>query len=257
MNLFQTIIFGALSGFFHLTPLSWFGHLSIIQYFWGDFNASAALLTLIDVALLLAIVIYFYKDLWRLIRHPRQRYTFIALCAALAGVVVGIFFHNISQGLMVYPWLSVAFLAVTAAVIWFTGNYHGKKRAIDLSIPESFIIGLLGMLCLLPGMSFPAIILFLVMSRGVSKQSAIKFTYIIMVPILLGMTLGNWYDTLFLTGTFTVGIPEGIAAMVAGLTGFVGIHLTKTLIEKRKYHRFAIYCAVVILLTAGALLLGM
>ena len=126
-----------------------------------------------------------------------------------------------------------------------------------LSIPESFIIGLLGMLCLLPGMSFPAIILFLVMSRGVSKQSAIKFTYIIMVPILLGMTLGNWYDTLFLTGTFTVGIPEGIAAMVAGLTGFVGIHLTKTLIEKRKYHRFAIYCAVVILLTAGALLLGM
>lgn len=91
MNLFQTIIFGALSGFFHLTPLSWFGHLSIIQYFWGDFNASAALLTLIDVALLLAIVIYFYKDLWRLIRHPRQRYTFIALCAALAGVVVGIF----------------------------------------------------------------------------------------------------------------------------------------------------------------------
>ena len=78
-----------------------------------------------------------------------------------------------------------------------------------------------------------------------------------MVPILLGMTLGNWYDTLFLTGTFTVGIPEGIAAMAAGLTGFVGIHLTKTLIEKRKYHRFAIYCAVVILLTAGALLLGM
>ena len=106
------------------------------------------------------------------------------------------------------------------------------------------------MLCLLPGMSFPAIDIriFLVMSRGVSKQSAIKFTYIIMVPILLGMTLGNWYDTLFLTGTVTVGIPEGIAAMAAGLTGFVGIHLTKTLIEKEKYHRFAIYCAVVILL---------
>ncbi|MEE0776932.1 MAG: undecaprenyl-diphosphate phosphatase [Bacillota bacterium] len=257
MSLLQTIIYGVISGLCHMSPISWSGHLSLVQYFWGDFQEPSAFLTLVYTALLLAIIIFFRKDLWRLLRHPLQRYTYITLCAALVGTAAGIVFKDNLASTMPWPWLTVVLMAVTTVLLWMTGKYHGKKRIIDMSAIEALLIGLFGALSLFPGLSFPAIVIFLAMQRGVNKQSAFKFSYIIMIPILLGLILRSWYDALFFTGTFVITPQEGIAAVIAGFAGFLAIYMTQNLLEKRKYYRFSLYCLIVVIISAGALLLGM
>ena len=102
-----------------------------------------------------------------------------------------------------------------------------KKRAIDLSIPSLFIIGLLGNALSSSRDVFSGNYPFPGHEPRREQTVSNKIHLHYHGTHFIGNDVGNWYDTLFLTGTFTVGIPKVLPQWLPGLTGFVGIHLTK------------------------------
>jgi undecaprenyl pyrophosphate phosphatase UppP len=117
-------------------------------------------------------------------------------------------------------------------------------RLASMSIQRAMLIGAAQILALLPGISRDGIVTVAGMGKGLSRQDAVRFSFLLSAPVIL------------LAGVLKVGDlfgPEGkgihgpvlVGSILAGVGAYLSVRfLTKYFSESRSLRPFGIYCII-------------
>ena len=156
MNLFQSFLLGILQGLTEFIPVSSSAHLLIGQKILGipSNDAMFSFLVLVQLGTVLALIIYFWKDLWRILlatlssikqltRHDGKKLNLDArlgwyiIIATIPALIFGYLLKSVVETLFKTPLLEAGIrLLITAVVLaladWL-GRPHPHSRKNDLA----------------------------------------------------------------------------------------------------------------------------
>ena len=134
MTFWILIILGIIQGLTEFLPISSSGHLVLLYKIFGIENDTVLLSIILHIATLLAVIVYYRKDIWTLIRHP--------LCSTNRKIIVTTLFTCI-VALILKPIIDLAFdgsslaifFVITGILLWISDWYAYKpsKKTLNLS----------------------------------------------------------------------------------------------------------------------------
>ena len=154
-------------------------------------------------------------------------------------------FENVSV-----PVLGLCFL-FTSVELFFASRVHGtKKTAGDMTVLDAVVIGLFQCMALFPGVSRSGSTISGGLFRGLEKETAVRYSFILGIPAILGGCLSELLD--LGKGAISVNIPAAlIGFVVAAIVGVLAINLVKWLIRSDNFIVFSIYTLIIALITLG------
>ena len=262
MNWLESLLLGILQGLTEFLPVSSSGHLTIGQELL-DLNTSAAdnlLFTVtVHAATVLSTIVILWKEIENLFKgtffsmkwNPEKEYVSKILLSIIPVMIVGLFFKDHVEAIFGSGLLIVGCcLLLTATLLTFA--YYAKPRKKEtISYRDAFIIGLGQALAVLPGLSRSGTTIATGLILGNKKESIAQFSFLMVLIPILGETFLNVIDMIK-----EPALLGGIGVMPL-LTGFLGAFLSGclackfmiNLVKKGKLIYFAIYCAIIGVIT--------
>ena len=128
MTYLDAIFLGSLQGATEFLPVSSSGHLALAQHLLGDFQQPGVLFdVLLHLGTMVAVIIYFRRDLWQLISSlwrrdemARQQRFMVGLLIAgsLPTAAIGLLFKDFFISLFDRPVIVCGMLLVTGSLLW-------------------------------------------------------------------------------------------------------------------------------------------
>jgi undecaprenyl-diphosphatase len=256
VTLWQAILLGILQGVTEFLPVSSSGHLVIVPHLlrWPD--PGLTLDTILHLGTLVAIIVYFWSDLWRLARaalsslrrwqldDPDARLAWAIVVATIPGGVAGVLLQDFFERLFGMPKAAAAFLLVTAVLLLV--SEHLSKRELPITAMSwwhALWIGIAQALAIVPGLSRSGSTIAAGLLLGYRREDAARFSFLLAVPIVFGSGLYQVYKVLD-AGMGAVQLQVFAAGFVAAaVTGYLAIAGLLMLVRRRSLWPFAIYCA--------------
>lgn len=247
MDIVSSVLLGLIQGLSEFAPVSSSGHLVLAHAFLGAGAQDLAFDALLHVATVLAIIVYFWRDIVRiaidfLTWHAPQQGTAI-IVATIPGVVLGVFLEDAMNTLFRNP-LLVAVTLTIGSVVMLYAEYVYRRITVPvetLSWKRALGVGLFQSLALIPGMSRSGMTISGGMLLGLSRTQAARFGFLLGVPILLGAG-GKKFVELYSIGALgTIGTEALVGAVVAFVSGILVIHYLLAFLRRYSLHAFVVY----------------
>lgn len=117
-----------------------------------------------------------------------------------------------------------------------------NKTPKEMTVGDSLVIGLFQAVALTPGISRSGATISGGLVRGLSRESAVEFSFIMSIPAVLGSAVLNIKDAIAIIPTTNLG-PCLLGMAIALVAGLAAIKLISFLVKKDKFGIFAYYCA--------------
>lgn len=250
----SAIILGIVEGLTEFLPVSSTGHLILAGELLGfQGEGSITFKIVIQLGAVLALLALYWKrymsilnDLIRLQVAPKGKLNaFHMLLAMLPALIVYLLFKDDIKSQLFGP-VPVLIGLVAGGVLMIIAARAGAKRIVTaaeadgISYKQALVIGLFQCLALWPGFSRSGSTISGGMLSGTSQKAAADFTFIISVPVMLGATLLDLYDS------WALLTKDDLLLMLFGLvtafvTGLVAVSTFMRLIKKLRLEWFAFY----------------
>ena len=266
MTIIQAIILGIVQGITEFLPISSSAHLVLVPY-WLNWELSADQAFVFDVLVqmgtLVAVIIYFAKDLWSIIKgflagiagkkpfqDDKHRMGWLVILATIPAGIAGLFLKDKIEAAFANPYLVAVFLLVTAVLISLAEWIGKKVRNMDeMNSLDAVVIGLFQALSIFPGISRSGSTIVGGMFRNITREASARFSFIISIPIMLAAGLLGVIDLLKLPNLGQFLPTMIIGFVVSGVVGYFAIAWLMKFITKRPLIYFSIYCVLVALTT--------
>jgi undecaprenyl-diphosphatase len=261
MTALQAIVLGIIQGLTEFLPVSSSAHLVLVPWLLGwKFDPAAAFVfdVLVQLGTLLAVIVYFWRDLWQLLlagvrslirrdfSPPQARLAWLTVLATLPAAVAGALLRDLVGEAFARPTAVGGFLLVTAAFLLAADGWSSSARDLSqLGRKDSLFIGLAQAVSLFPGVSRSGMTIGAGLLRGIDRRSAARFSFLMSVPIMLG---AGALEGRHLIGMPTVGqllLPVAAGFAAAAIVGFLAIRWLLGYLAQHSLRPFALYCAVV------------
>lgn len=251
MDTLQAIILGVVQGLTEFLPVSSSGHLQLANEILGtDLNPESNLtfsLTL-HAATVLSTIVVLWAEIWKLLKGvfsrtftDEQAYVLKIVLSMIPVGVVGLFFKDYIEAAFSSIAVVGVMLLVTATLLTFA--YYAKPRDNqNLSYRDAFIIGLAQAVAVLPGLSRSGSTIATGLLLGNKKQSVAQFSFLMVLPPILGNALLDCLKGDFGGGVETLPLIAGFVA--AFVTGCIACKWMINIVKRGKLIYFAIYCAI-------------
>ncbi len=254
MDFFVVIILGIVQGLTEFLPVSSSGHLVLLENIFGVSDGSLFLNVVLHFATLIAVVIFYRKKLWDIVKHPFQPITaYLIIATAITCAIVVLFsdfFESaFSGGLLAWGFiLSAIFLLATE---WVSRKYEKENYPyIKVGYKQSILLGLFQGLAILPGISRSGTTLCAGIVMGVEKKDALDFSFLMSIPIILASLVYELVKCKFQISFADVGVAElAVGSITAFVCAILGIKLMLKVVEKVQYKWFAIYLLLLAVIT--------
>ncbi len=247
MNLLEAVLLGLIQGLTEFLPVSGSGHLVIFQNLLGLNEPGVTLEVLLHFGTLLAVFLVFGKDFFALLKFYRDEYQRHFLVMLILGVIVtgilGLIFGQYIE-LLFSSTLIVGFmLLITGIIITLIKIIpHGQKSLADMKPLDAVLIGLLQAFAIVPGISRSGTTILTALWRGLDRDAAVRFSFMLSAPVILGATLVEAKE-LLATGMESAMLFNYLAGtLVAFISGVFAIKLFIKMLSGSKFHYFAYYC---------------
>lgn len=226
MEILQAIILGIVEGLTEFLPVSSTGHLIIAQDIMGYYDASRLFTVVIQMGAIAAVIWFYRRDLWRLLRglvsgdRAARRFWAVWVIATIPAGIAGLLFQAEFAAYAVTTTVAVA-LILGGIAIWLIETFHASKPAKEASLgkitaAQAVQIGMYQILALIPGISRSGATILGGTLAGLDRVTATAFSFYLGIPILL---VAGAYK--LATGDVT-DIDGGGPALAAGLvTSFI------------------------------------
>jgi undecaprenyl pyrophosphate phosphatase UppP len=118
------------------------------------------------------------------------------------------------------------------------------RRLSTMGYKRAVIVGAAQILALLPGISRDGIVTVAGMWRGLSREDAVRFSFLLSAPVILAAGALKAKD---LTGSMSAGIhgPILVGSLISGVGAYLSIRfLTKYFSEEKSLSPFGVYCLI-------------
>jgi undecaprenyl-diphosphatase len=241
MELFEAIVLAIIQGITEWLPVSSSGHLAIMQHFFG-LQENISYDVLLHFSSFIVILLIFYKDIKKILSN--KKYLLFILIGTIPIVVVGLLIEPYIQDIFNNILLVGFMLLVTGLILFFTD----KKPTKELDYKRSFWIGLFQALAILPGISRSGSTIGGALLLGIKKDEAIRFSFILALPTLLGAMLLNINDVATSLNSQMI-----IGFFVSLVVSYIFLQLLIDIVRKNGLKWFSYYCwtvGIIIILTA-------
>ena len=270
----QALVLGIVQGATELLPISSSGHLILVPWLfeWEYLETHEEFNQTFDVALhvgtLVAVVAYFWQDVvrllaawWSSVRRRRvetaeQRIAWFVVIASVPAATLGALGENLIAEHLGEPWQIAIFLAVFGVVLWVADRTPPRRGMADLGPGTAVAVGLAQSLALMPGVSRSGITITAARFLGLDRDSAARFSFLLLIPIVFGASLWKGVTDVLLgelppgsTGPFLVGMIASAGSGLLAIWGLLGY------VRRHDYTVFVVYrlvAAVFVLLLIAA-----
>lgn len=229
MSTLEAIVLGIVQGLTEFLPISSSAHLRIVPALLGWDDPGAAFTAVIQLGTMAAVVIYFWKDLWRIslawlasLRDPARRSDLDARMGwylIIATVPIGLlglaFKDQITSGARDLR-LIAGTLIVFGLVLLYAEHVATRRKGLaDIETRHGVAIGLAQSLALVPGVSRSGATISAGLFLGYTRESAARFSFLLSIPAVVLSGLFSLKD---------VGAGDGpgtVVTLVATAVSFV------------------------------------
>lgn len=259
MDWIEALILGLLQGLTEYLPVSSSGHLAIGSALFGiEGEENLAFTIVVHVATVLSTLVILWKEIdwifkglfkWQM--NDETRYVINIIISMIPVGIVGVFFKDEVEAVFGSGLLVVGCcLLLTAALLTFSYYYKPTPKP-NISRRDAFIIGLAQACAVLPGLSRSGSTIATGLLLGNDKARLAQFSFLMVIPPILGEALLS--SIKLAQGEAVAGDIPALSLLVGFLAAFVsGCLACKwmiNIVKKGKLIYFAIYCAVVGMVT--------
>ena len=282
MELIKSIIMGIVQGVCEFLPVSSSGHLAIFRQILNLETDTGLLFDiLLHLGTLTAIFIAYWSDVKQLVVEgftilfeciknvfifignifkkkdnkkeyinvcstPYKRFVLLVIFSTIPTGVLGILlkdFIEFASSTLIFPGI---FLLGTACLLFIADRTKdGDITQENASFKSAGIIGIAQGIATMPGLSRSGTTITVCRLCGFSKEFAVKYSFIMSIPAVLGSVVLELKD--FSTITITTGEVYCyiVGTIVAGVVGYICIMTMLKIVRNSKFTFFTIYCAIV------------
>jgi undecaprenyl-diphosphatase len=239
------IILGIIQGLTEFLPVSSSGHLVIAQHWLNIADQGLILDIFLHAGTLLAVIIFFRREIIELIKTP-PLWKYVIITTVLTAIIA-VLGKNFFEGLFSSTRVAGLGLFITAAILFSTGrSLKGERLISDLNIKDALLVGLFQALAIVPGISRSGSTISSQLWRGVEKETAFRYSFLVSIPAILGALLMEGAELKHIPGVNSPGPWLGFLSAV--IIGLVSLKILRLVIQKAKFSLFGYYCLLVGLL---------
>lgn len=266
MEWFEALILGLIQGLTEYLPVSSSGHLAIGQALFGLQGEDNLTFTVaVHVATVLSTLVILWKEidwifrgLFKFEMNSETRYVINILISMIPIGIVGVFFKDYVEEIFGSGLLIVGCCLLLTALL-LTFSYYAKPRQKEnISMKDAFIIGLAQACAVLPGLSRSGSTIATGLLLGDNKAKLAQFSFLMVIPPILGEALLDVMK--MMKGESVTGSIPAMSLIIGFVAAFVsGCFACKwmiNIVKKGKLIYFAIYCAIVGLVTIAVTLMN-
>jgi undecaprenyl-diphosphatase len=194
MTLIQIIVLSLIQGLTEFLPVSSSAHLILGSkvFNWPDQGLVFDVAT--HLGTLLAVVVYFRKDLWNMLtpwfaaskgNEASRKLGVILIVASIPAIVAGGLFHNLVESSL-RDIRVIAFSTIGFGLLlwWADARFARNKLLADMNMKTGLLIGLAQMMALVPGTSRSGITMTMGRMLGFDADTAARFSFLLSIPVI-------------------------------------------------------------------------
>nr|WP_263430414.1 undecaprenyl-diphosphate phosphatase [Nocardioides sp. TRM66260-LWL] len=271
LHFLEAVVLGVIQGLTEFLPISSSAHLRILPAIFGWEDPGAAFTAVIQIGTELAVLLYFRKDIWRIVTmwlrslvkpeyrgHLDARMGWYVIVGSLPIVVLGIVLKDPIETHFRSLWLIGTTLIVLGLVLGLADRVGSTDKQVeDLSLRTAVIMGLAQAAALVPGVSRSGATLSAGRLLGYDRAAATRFAFLLAIPAVVGAGLFELKDIGGTANPYGWG-PTIVATVVSFLVGYAAIAWLLKYVSTHSYTPFVVYRvafgALTLLLVAGGVL---
>jgi undecaprenyl-diphosphatase len=248
MPLWQVIVLAVVQGLTEFLPISSSAHLILIPQFlhWNDPGLA------FDVALhagtLLAVLLYFLRHWIQLVlcgfglHYPRRaseqtvthnrRMFWYLVAGTIPGGLVGFLFEKRIEENLRSPVPIACAMILIALLMWYAESVARLERPIEqVSLGDSLAIGSAQALALFPGVSRSGITITAGLFRGMTREAAARFSFLLSTPLIAGAAAKELPKLLKMQKSGALDMPLSHIAISIAASAIVGYAVIAFLLQ--------------------------
>ena len=271
MSILNAVILGLVQGVAEFLPISSSGHLAILN---NLFHMSATeeghlfFDVLLHFGTLVSVCVVYWQDIADMFyevlgivnlgplageqkeRYPSARLFFMLVIGTLPLLLVlpvkdmmeSLYYNNIFIGIC---------LLLTGCLLYVADKMsQGRKTGNNMTVLDAIIIGLCQCVATIPGLSRSGTTISAGIATGLNKSFALKFSFLLSLPAVLGANLLSFVDVLKSGGIQWDSVPAYlVGTAVAMVSGIAALSFLRHVVGKGKFGGFAYYCWLMGVLT--------
>lgn len=275
MSIIEAIILGIVQGITEFLPISSTGHVTLAGKLMNLITDESpekwtSFLAIIQLGTLLAVLIYFWKDIISIIKDfftdnltNRKKYVdqsqnskmgWLIIVGSIPIFTLGLLLKELIEGpltknLYVITF-SILFFAVILAIAEKAASF--KKEMKNISISDSLLIGFAQVFSLVPGASRSGVTITGGLFAGLNRETAARFSFLLSIPAVFASGLFQLYEALsYLDNSMILNLI--VATIISAISGYLAIDFLIKYLRKHStyifiYYRFALGILILILL---------
>uniref|UniRef100_A0A7V2ZLW9 Undecaprenyl-diphosphatase n=1 Tax=Ignavibacterium album TaxID=591197 RepID=A0A7V2ZLW9_9BACT len=263
MNFLDAILLGIIQGITEFLPISSTGHLTLAGKLLNLISREhpeqwTAFIAVIQLGTMLAVLIYFYKDLYGIVKdfinenlfsrrsfsnqNLNSKLGWLIIVGTIPIVVMGLLFKQQIEGAFTKNLYVIALSLIVLGIILFVAEKISKfKKEIDqISIFDSIMIGIAQAISLIPGSSRSGTTITAGLFLGLKRDVAARFSFLLSVPAILASGLLQLYEALsFINSDMIINLI--ISTLVSAISGYLAIDFLIKYLKKKSTIIFVVY----------------
>ncbi len=281
MNIFEAILLGIIQGLTEFLPISSTAHLTIAAKLLQVIPAMSdnewtAFMAVIQLGTMLAVLIYFWKDVWEIIfeflnQNVKQKVKYsdqslnsklgwLIIVGSIPVGIIGLSLKKIIEGALTKDLYVIAFSLIGLAIILAIAEKTAKlkKDMKEITKWDAFGVGVAQCFALIPGSSRSGTTITGGLFLGMNRETAARFSFLLSIPAVLASGLLELYEARkFLNPG--MGLHLVLSTIFAFIFGYLSIDLLLKFLRKNTtfvfiYYRIALGIIILALLSSHVIL---
>jgi undecaprenyl-diphosphatase len=271
----EAVILGVVQGLTEFLPISSSAHILIVSQLLGWEDPGAAFTAVTQIGTEIAVLIYFRRDIVRIVRawwlslpSIRDRHSpawtnvdakmgWFVIVGSIPIVVLGLTFSHQIETAARNLYLVAVVLIVFGVVLGIADKLGEKVKTLDkLTLRDGVLFGFGQALALIPGVSRSGATITAGLALGYTREAAARYSFLLAIPAVLGS--GAYEATRLNSAQSVAWGPTLLATVVAAVIGYSVIAWLLRWISTHSFTPFVVYrialgSLVLILLSTGVL----
>src|ERR1700760_4344458 len=259
MSNLEALLLGVVQGLTEFLPISSSGHLILVPWLqdYTFLTDNESFNKTFDVALragtLTAAIAFFRLEVWRLLvsffgvlrrRTIATREERLAIAIAIGtvpAVIAGGLASDFIDEHLGEPWMIALQLIFFGALLDWADRRPQVRPLEGSKLGDGLWIGIAQVLALAPGTSRSGITITAARWRGLDRDAAARFSFLLLIPIVAGATLFKGISAVDEGLPPGVGGPMVVGVLASAISGYAAIVFLLKLVRTTSYRPFVIY----------------
>lgn len=237
VSLIETLILSVIQGICEWFPISSSGHLAIFHNIFGFQSLSFDVF--LHFASIFAVLFAFRKDILAIfypLNKKNIKYLGLLLIGIIPAGIIGVLFRDFIEGFFSSLFYLGIFFIISGVLVYSTKFFKLKKENINWM--DSLFIGIFQAIAILPGISRSGATISGGLIRGVDKEQALKFSFLMAIPLIFGASILELNNLIISDISYWLLL---ISFLITFFVSLFTINVLLKIVKSDKFYLFGVY----------------